>query len=374
MKRYINNNGVLECDYLFDGVERAYTTNYINIPITAYQFDEDNCKNFNHILSCLRGSYLKEIERTEKGTIPSKYKNMPAYSVVYSGGCIEILIINYNGSFRLQWRNSCNSLFDDGKLTISGKKAFLYFNNFCKKFGIELYKYAHNDKEKALKEKEEIEPPMIMVADSRFIDKKLYNCHHIDFHSSYMGGLAITHPEFREVVEYIYSKRKDDDMRYKAILNMTQGYMQSKMVQYRFAHLSRDMIKNNNDRVRKLAMILTLAGRRPIVFNTDGLWYQGEIFHSVEDGEGKNVGEWENDHTNCILRVKSAGAYEFIEDDKYHPVIRGKTHLDAIRPREEWEWGDIYNKNAIEVKYSINNGYLEWENECKGVRRYEEEK
>ena len=41
--------------------------------------------------------------------------------------------------------------------------------------------------------------------------------------------------------------------------------------------------------------------------------------------------------------------YEFIEDGKYTPVVRGKTKLDRVKPRSEWQWGDIFKYDANEL-------------------------
>ena len=84
----------------------------------------------------------------------------------------------------------------------------------------------------------------------------------------------------------------------------------------RWAHLSRDAIKDNNDRVKKLAETLEKKGRMVLSFNTDGIWYKGPVYHG--EGEGDGLGEWHNDHVNCKFRAKSSGSYEFIENKKYY--------------------------------------------------------
>ena len=94
------------------------------------------------------------------------------------------------------------------------------------------------------------------------------------------------------------------------------------------------------EQVINLSQILEDTGRKVLMHNTDGIWYQGEIYHG--DGEGKSICQWENDHINCTYRAKSKGIYEFIEDGKYTVVARGRYELDKIKPRDKWEWGDIY--------------------------------
>ena len=175
----------------------------------------------------------------------------------------------------------------------------------------------------------------------------LDNVHHIDFHNSYPAGLANTHPEFRPIIEEFYNMRKSSPM-YKAVLNYTIGCMGSEKHPWHaaWAHLRCDAIENNNKRVESLARRLEKSGREVIGFNTDGIWYRGEVYHGT--GEGKGLGEWENDHINCIFRSKSRGAYEYIEDGQYCPVVRGSTTHDVIEPdRTKWTWGDIFKTDII---------------------------
>lgn len=373
MKRYTLDYE-LEIEPLFENVEkirglRKDRLNYYKLPITAYNFSEENCMMFNHIVSCLEGSHFGKIKRTPSGGISAEVGDLPAYDVRYSGGCIEITIVNHKGSFRLQWRNSPLEAFEDKSLRMSGHQAFSAFKSVCSRFGIDLSRYAHLNSKQAQMEKDQIESAIIRVVSKKFVDREFKNVHHIDFHSSYMSGLVNTHPEFGDVVKYIYENRKQDDFKFKAILNMTQGYMQSKLCNYKYAHLSRDMIKDNNDRIRALVDKLMKNKRLPLLINTDGIWYQGELYH--DENEGTGICTWGHDHTNCTLRIKSAGAYEFIENGEYYPVVRGFTKLDQIKPRDMWTWGDIYNDRSEPIQYMFKEGYILWDGEAKGVVDYE---
>ena len=91
---------------------------------------------------------------------------------------------------------------------------------------------------------------------------------------------------------------------------------------------------------KKLAEILEKKGRIVLLFNTDGIWYKGAPYHG--EGEGDGLGQWHNDHVRCKFRMKSAGAYEFIENGVYTPVVRGV----SLEKREGWQWGDIYTEKA----------------------------
>lgn len=380
ISRYKEDEFSLECEDLwedwskieYDPINPSDYINYKLIPINAFPFDEQNCVMYNHIVSCLKGSYLGKIERGASGGIKASASYKACYDIRQEGGCIEITVCNYKGySFRFQMRNSAADLFQERELMMSGGEAYLHFKDYCKKFGINLNDYAENDKKKAKENKNAIPTVHIGAYDDTIYNKVYRDAHHIDFHSSFMSGLIITHPEFKNVVEHIYNMRKSSDIKYKAILNMTQGYMQSRMVGYRFAHLAKDMITNNNERVEALAETLWNNGRVVLLFNTDGIWYQGDVYHGP--GEGKGLGEWSNDHTDCIFRAKSSGAYEYIENGQYYPVVRGKTLLDRIKPRSDWKWGDIYREDASSITYAYDKGYLLWDGERKGVIDYAEE-
>ena len=92
---------------------------------------------------------------------------------------------------------------------------------------------------------------------------------------------------------------------------------------------------------------LEKSGRTVLLLNTDGVWYNGPLYHG--DGEGPELGQWQTDHKNCQFRMASAGAYEFIEKGIYHPVIRGIPN----DTKTEWKWGDIYKEKAIPSIFSF---------------------
>ena len=311
-----------------------------NLKINVLDVNDENVDLFNDILNKLRNNKdYTEVERNEKCrlTFYDICFKLPCYCYFYTNSFAELFIADIDGIYRIQLKHVP---YDDKDKPVWGRKAFSQFEKMLEEDGINLKDYAiENGKEV----KEEIEMPLIKLGDFAFTDAIYKNCHHIDFHNSYPGGLAITHPEFRPTIEKLYKQRKENEI-YKSILNLSIGYMQSRWISYKYAHLSRDAINNNNERVRTVAKDLEDNGRLILLYNTDGIWYSGDIWHG--NLEGKNVGEWENDHTNCTLRIKSAGSYEFIEDGKYNPVVRGYTNYDKEKPRENWEWGDIYKTGA----------------------------
>ena len=298
---------------------------------------------FNEVYQIVRKSGLSIIKRTKKGAIAICRENNYAYDILKNRCGVRLTVV-MNG-YEFVWRIGRPD-FNAGH--VKGWEAWRLFVKLCEEYKIDVQSMQIDNGEEV---KKTIEKPMIYMLVTH---TELDSVHHIDFHSSYASGLALTHPEFRQIVEKLYNERKQKPF-YKDVLNCTIGYMQSlSKCSARWAHLSRDAIANNNTRVLALSMILQKTGRRIIGYNTDGIWYQGEIFHDVRAGEGDGVGKWHNDHVNCKFRAKSDGAYEFIENGKYYPVIRGLTKLDEVKERKFWQWGDIYNTAAAVIMYDFD--------------------
>ena len=128
--------------------------------------------------------------------------------------------------------------------------------------------------------------------------------------------------------------KKIEEIITQAILNLTCGYFQSlkdNRIKAKLAHISRYAIARNNQKIDEMVQWLKANDRIPVLINTDGIWFIG----APTNLSSKLLGEFEEDHKNCTLRIKSSGAYEYIEDGKYHPVLRGKTKLDRIKPRDK---------------------------------------
>lgn len=305
--------------------------NYLLIPVSVFDITEEGAKAFNKIYFWLKSQNLYKLERTASGGIKSgPHRKRPAWDIKVNRICVELTVLLEGCAWRIQFRTKLPE-------KMSGRKAFTAFKRFLLKRGIDLEKYAiENGKEV----KETIEKPLIGAKREIFYDYTFEKVNHIDFHSSYSAGLANTHPEFKEVLNELYMKREENE-EYKNILNFSIGFMQSLSgCNARWAHLSRDAIKDNNDRVKKLAETLEKKGRIVLTYNTDGIWYKGAVFHG--EGEGEGLGEWHNDHIACTFRARSAGSYEFIEKNIYHAVVRGI----ANDLKSDWRWGDIYEKKA----------------------------
>lgn len=310
----------------------TYRINYLLIPVTTFPITKNGAKAFNKIYSWLQKQNLYKLERTSSGGIKNGcHMPIPAWDFRANKYCAEITLILDGYAWRIQFRTETPK-------KLSGRTAFTKFKRLLKKDGIDLDQYAINNGPEV---KKDIEKYIVKANHEFYIDKIFSNAHHIDFHSSFASGLANTHPEFRPTLERLFKNREKDEIN-KHILNFSIGFMQSIAgCNARWAHLSKDAIKDNNDRVRNLAQEVEKAGRKVLLFNTDGFWYDGPIYHGK--GEGEGLGQWHNDRINCKFRMSSAGVYEFIEDGEYFPVVRGIPNDTKLN----WEWGDIYTKKAV---------------------------
>ena len=304
--------------------------NYLLIPVSIFPITEEGAKEFNKVYFAIKKLNLPKLERTSSGAIKQTKIVRPAWDIKKNHYCIELTVIYDGAAWRIQFRTPTPE-------RLSGRKAFTQFKRLCMKEGIDLENYAV---ENGIEIKSQIEKPMIGAARKMFYDHEFTSVHHIDFHSSYPSGLIATHPEFASVIEKLYKARDRDD-NYKNILNFSIGFMQSiGGCNAKYAVLARDAINNNNERLREIASRLDKNGRTVLAYNTDGLWYQGEIYHGK--GEGDSLGQWHNDHIDCKFRMASAGCYEFIENGIYYPVVRGI----ANKLKKDWTWGAIYSDEA----------------------------
>lgn len=323
-----------------------YSTNPVNLG-----FNEVDINIFNTIYKYLKTSDLNGLIRTKSGGIKKCITNRYAWDEKHSTTGVRLTII-VDGKV---WVFRVGTI-KDKEHQMAPWKAWNIFDTHCESNGVNLNDYKIDN---GLDVKKEIPNPLIsMKYHMKLEDEPIKNVHHIDFHNSYPAGLCNTHPEFKKIIEPMYKLRRLKP-EFKFVLNCVIGCMQSPKHQWKaqWAHLSRDAIRDNNTRVSLLAKLIELSGGEIIGFNTDGIWYKRPVpYHGAN--EGSNLGQWENDHTNCLFRSKSDGAYEFIENGQYHAVVRGETTLDRVKNRDNWEWGDIYKGDIITFKFDEKEGII----------------
>lgn len=336
----------------YEGAPLVLKPNSLKTTVSTLQPNEENAEKFNALIKACKKEIPYTIPRTKSGGFCYRTSKLlfPCFDYRHSYNMAELTILGPNFKmYRIQFR----PMPKDESEKLPGRIAFLKLKNHCKKFNIDLDDY-NIDNGKDLKP--QIEKYMIDLYGAR--DLILTNVHHIDFHSSFASGIANTHPEFYDAINDLYINRKKYSIN-KSVLNNAIGYFHSPYNGYRLTHLARDAINDNNKRIRDLIERLKENGNIVIAVNTDGIWYAGNIYHG--EGEGPNICQWSNDHINCTWRAKSKGAYEYIENGVYYPVVRGSTTLDRIKDRSEWVWGDIY-KTSI-VMFRITDEGVEYEDE-----------
>ena len=330
--------------------------NYMLMPVTKIELTQQNVNMINEITTLMHDNGFTKIRRTKSGgiSIARSLWHPNCFDIRGFSAGIELTIC---AGYCLRIQLGHVDVNEDGKTTtISGHQAFNRFVRELKKDGIDIKDYVINNGEEV---NEEIRKPRIKsyVANSDINECKVYeNVHHIDFHKAYMSGLYLSHEELRPTIDRLYKLRHTDPT-IKAVFTNTIGYFHSSRIHWKYANLAKDAINTFNEVMDKVAYSLVKSGRTILAYNTDGIWYEGDIYHG--EYEGSYLGQWENDYTNCKIRFKSDGAYEFICNDTYYAKIRGKTKLDMIEPdRTKWHWGDIFSLDAVVLKYILKDGYL----------------
>lgn len=324
------------------------------MPVNIFGFDSEGVNNFNNIIKFWQSKYSKwnTIKRTPSGGISTKYRaqRLPAWDFTVKKAYIELTVLTADICARYQVSTHKNDTETIGK-NIGGSQAYRIFVSICKKHGIDLRELAIDNGEEV---KKQIASPMIKCMNERYLFKTWKNVHHIDLNSSYMSGIAKAYPVLEPAISEIYNKRKDPDhnAEYKSVLNCSYGYFQSEYCQvgghkYALAQLSLAARQYNDAYINNLIENMDDGTRVILAINTDGIWYMGREYHDWR--EGKELGQWKHDHMNCQFRMKSGGAYEYIENGKYTPVVRGSTRLDEILDRSDWKWGDIFSYGAAQL-------------------------
>jgi hypothetical protein len=329
-----------------------FRINYRNIPVTTTnsmsEFNEvvDYCKKLE-----ANGDLMYGMERTKSGGISYRYRYnyLNKYEVKASKVGAELLVCSGDeGCFRLQYRTN-KLVNEETNKVVSGYTAYKEIKRLARQLdNVDIEQYFINNGEEV---KKSIESPYIKFAPGVVEDKTYYNMHHIDINSSYPSGICDILP-IPNTINMLYQKRHENSGYYKLILNSCIGYFQSlDWFKAKLAQVSKHCIAKNNRKIEEMTAWLLANGRKPILYNTDGIWFQG----APVDFSSKELGAWKQDHKDCIFRAKSAGSYEFIEDGKYTPVVRGLTKLDSYKPRELWNWGDIYQDDCKVLRFIVDD-------------------
>ena len=333
----------------FDKYESAAPTRYPNkqkIPIVNFSWNDEGVQQFNEIYRYCLDNIKNEFVETPSGGISTSLENWRGtrWWLRFTTSIAEIILKPENGRY-YRFIIGHNRDVPD---RLTGMRAYKIYTRELLKDGVDIRDhYIENGAEV----KATIPAPRIELC---CMPERTYrDAHHIDINSAYNAGMIESFPFLKTTVCRLYAARKDKPI-YKDVLNMTQGVMQSKLCWYKLSHISKAGYVYTRRKLDEYTEKLKAAGCRILAYNTDGIWYQNETpYH--DDDEGREIGQWKNDHVNCTIRFKSKGCYEYIESGNYTPVYRGVSSYERIKPRTMWEWGDIF-KGQI-VRYSWLDGY-----------------
>lgn len=353
-----------------NNIEYKRTFNKREIPVTYL----NNVDEFNSVIDQFNElGYKYGIKFTKNYNICSRGHVPYSYEVIeYKGSMAgwQIWAVTDKGSCILQFNPTMDENGDVVGKNI--KKGGTYaLNRFTaelkKQCNIDLVSYALSG-EDAVAEKSKIPKALIGPTQDYYVARTLEHCYHLDINSAYPAGLKESFPEFGPVIDWLYEKKKnsitkEEKSESKLILNSLIGKMQSDTIHYMYAHMSRAAIEYCRNKLIKMRDYLRKQGCSVVMFNTDGLWFippMNKLPHIPDLGEG--LGQWKLDHMDCTLCMKNAN-YEFIENGVYTPVVRGKTKLDKIKPRSQWQWGDIFKREAeqpLQIIQDLTTHKLIW--------------
>lgn len=336
--------------------------NYLKLPKNVLHVDDDGKDKWNEVIHILRSKGYREWKwRWTKSGGLSKANQRLGFEVRTTRTCFELVANTVGGWFRVTFSQTAKVEEEGNGMT--GRKGFYTLLNELRKDGVDLKSYATNCGE-AIKLLE-IERPRISLAGKP--DEVYEHVHHLDLHSAYPSGVARMYPEMEKTIRRIYEGRKEPGKgkELKLAMDAGLGFMQSEWCRvngrpFALANVAKAGVNWCARTVDRLARMLAKAGYEPLAFNTDGIWYRkigggpSEPFHC--ELEGDTLGTYANDHVDCRVRWKSKGAYEYVENGVYKPVVRGFTKLDSAKPREQWGWGDIYA--APVLGYELRNGLI----------------
>lgn len=333
-------------------LEPTLKPNKMKIPINNIGFEEQGVKTANEIYRyCFEqeaAGIFKRFVITPSQGISILRENLrgPRWHLEHGKSWLEMTIRNIDGCY---YRFLAGYGKDEKEGGISGRRAFQIYTRELKKDGVDISDLATQN---GYAIKMTIPSPRIDFVG--IPGRTYYNVHHIDLNSAFNAGMINSYPVLDKSVRRMYNKRKENP-HYKDVLNMTQGFMQSRLCQYKYSHISKAGYVWTNQRIQDLSEALKITGHRILAYNTDGIWYQGNLYH--DDDEGTDIGQWKHDHVDCKIRFKSKGCYEYIDGDGvYKPVVRGKTTYEREKHRSEWVWGDIFKGSLIKYKFYEGEG------------------
>lgn len=359
-------------DYKHIKYDLFHLMNKERFPQTTLSWKE--YKTFNEIYQWAKDNCIKGKKTNSGGIAGGPYNRYHSiYFYNQKKASIELIIAHrFKGCYKFVITTERN---EDNKKCGGGKALKEVFKT-AEKFGVlDVFKKEAVDSDTGKEIKKEIESPIIQVCSDIYKGREFEHCYHIDANSSYFSRISEKYTELKPMAQYLYEHRKENNGHYKAVLTNSIGAMQSEYcwdinnkhyntkIPYQLATFAKTAINGTNRFIEYYIDQLYRNGFEPLLINTDGIWYTSKdnrCFH--DDKEGTELGQWKHDHKDVKLYIKSAGAYQYIEEGKVKTVFRGISSLDYIKPdRDTWEWKEIKNQGAVQFKFIEEKGIVYYE-------------
>lgn len=203
------------------------------------------------------------------------------------------------------------------------------------------------------------------------INKELEHVWSLDLNSAFGSALIKEVPETESYIEQLYYSRKEKPEN-KQIISSLVGMLGSpytaqlkglELKEHAWSQLRFNILKRISDELELTCCILRANGAKILMKKTDSIKfiYPGHYLPK-EIILGPYIGQWKIEFQDCKFRMRGIGAYEIYDPytEKYEVKLSGKTTLDLLKPRTEWQWGDIYQANDI-VSWCLNENTLQIE-------------
>ena len=352
-------------NYILTVNERGLPPSRLYTPINYLgEANFEGIDKYNEIVK-----YLNELVPpslfTSEDVFNSRHFNYRWGSILEKGYGFTIYVLSNEAQFGIRLATRTNIGQTNG---IGGVESAIKFIKLCRENNIDLHKYATND----------TRPLDIPVETKLYADPYVMykNCHHIDLNSAHLSGILNAYPEFKPICEYMYNNRHTDSDKWKMIINSFIGALYSdkwcpnidnlkSFKSRQLKELYRVAKQYCYDKTRELMTKLEESGRRIILTNTDGIWYQGDIYH--DEDEGVNLCQYKNDHINCEFLTSKNTAYQFKENGVVYTKAKGQSRYERdVKNRSEWEFGELiqaqdYDPDEEESELTLNDkGEIVW--------------
>lgn len=207
------------------------------------------------------------------------------------------------------------------------------------------------------------------ILDDNMINRELEHVWSLDINSAFGSAFVEEVPEAREYIEELYYTRKQNPQN-KIKISTIVGMLGSpytaelkglNLKKHAFSKLRFKILKRISNYLHDTGDILRANGAKLLMFKTDSIKfiYQG-YYLPKEIVVGSLLGQWKLEFQDYHFRMKGIGSYEYLDPitNQYTAKVQGKTTLDLLKPREEWQWGDIYQANEV-ISWILNEETLQ---------------